>query len=179
MHEVHGTKGDFTDRALYSDDMLYRYEFERRWGDGPAAVWVLLNPATGDTDGKARPTLGRCIQRTASWGLNAIVIVNLFAFRATKPRDLLLAADPVGDRNDEIIADAVKGAPQVVAAWGAHGRLLDRGRQVSAWLPRGTVCLGLTRTGQPRHPLYVPASTEPMVLDPWKDDPLKFEVVDS
>jgi hypothetical protein len=163
--EVWAEVGEFRDRAVYSDDMLYRYEFERRWADGPTCVWVLLNPATGDTDGKPRPTLARCIQRSRDWGCGSVTVVNLFAFRATKPRDLLSAVDPVGERNDAVLARVLDAAPRVVAAWGAHGRLLGRGHAVLTRLPRGSLCLGFTRRGQPRHPLYVPASTEAMVLD--------------
>lgn len=177
MLTVEAEVGAFRDRAVYSADKVYRYEFERRWTNGPACAWVLLNPATGDTDGKPRPTLGRVIQRSREWGFGAVTIVNLFAFRATKPRDLLVAEDPVGEQNDETLQRVLSKAPRVVAAWGAHGRLLGRGRQVLETLPRGTLCLGLTRTGQPRHPLYVPAHVEAVALDPWKDDPPQLEIV--
>jgi len=57
------------------------------WGEGPAVVWVLLNPATGSTDGKQRPTLGRCIRWSQAWGYGVLTIVNLFAYWATKPKD--------------------------------------------------------------------------------------------
>lgn len=179
LREVVGDAGGYRDRAVYSNDMRYRYLFERRWGSGDVTVWVLLNPATGDTDGKARPTLGRCIARSQQWGSGAIQVVNLFAFRATKPRELLLAEDPVGPYGDEYIDATTADASRVVAGWGSHGELLGRGRAVSARLPRGTLCLGLTRTLQPRHPLYVPVRAEPLALDPWKDDVLGFEVVAS
>jgi hypothetical protein len=177
LHEVVRAYSEHEDRAVYSDDMTYRYLFERRWGDGAAAVWVLLNPATGDTDGKPRPTLARCLARTRAWGFDAIQIVNLFSFRATKPRELLTAADPIGPSGDTYLDATTAGAGRVVAAWGAHGSLLGRGREVAARLPRGTLCLGLTRKLQPRHPLYVPADFEPLVLDPWKDDELDFQVL--
>jgi hypothetical protein len=176
--EVVADADGYQDRAIYSRDMRYRYLFERRWGSGDAAVWVLLNPATGDTDRKPRPTLGRCIARSRDWGHGAIKIVNLFAFRATKPRDLLLADDPIGPYGDNYLHEHTADAPRVVAAWGSHGELLGRGRAVASRLPRGTLCLGLTRTLQPRHPLYVPASRDLMVLDPWKDDHPRFQIVD-
>lgn len=178
LHEVRQVKDHYEDRAVYSRDGRYRYLFERRWGPGEPVVWVLLNPATGDTDGKPRPTLGRCITRSQEWGYGALQIVNLFAFRATKPRDLLVTEDPIGPHGDAYIQSAAQAAPRVVAAWGAHGSLLGRGSAMNARLPRQTVCLGLTRTGQPRHPLYVPLDTGPMVLDPWKDDLPQFKVVD-
>jgi hypothetical protein len=48
---------------------------------------------------------------------------------------------------------------------------------VAARLPRGTLCFGFTRNRQPRHPLYVPGDVELVALDSWKDDELRFEVV--
>lgn len=168
MHTVEHQAGNYRDRAVYSDDLLYRYEFHRDWGDAQPdrrVVWVLLNPATGDTDGKQRPTLGRCITWSQAWGYSGLTIINLFAFRATKPRDLLGAADPVGEGNDDTIKALTASAHRVVGAWGSHGRLLGRGRQVAGWLPRA-VCLGHTSRGEPRHPLYIPttAALAPLVL---------------
>lgn len=161
VQEVQRAAGRFSDRAVYADDMAYRYEFHRHWSadtsEGTTVAWVLLNPATGDTDGKQRPTLGRCIKWSQAWGFGGLTIVNLFAFRATKPRDLLLATDPVGSANDEVLERVAATAGRVVAAWGAHGRLLNRGQQVAARLPQA-VCLGHTRRGEPRHPLYVPTA---------------------
>jgi len=120
MAVVEREVGAFRDRAVYSEDQRYRYEFNRRWGDGPPVVWVLLNPATGDPDGKPRPTLGRCIRWSQHWGYGALTIVNLFAYRATKPKDLLLADHPVGPDNDETLARVTVAAARVVAAWGAR-----------------------------------------------------------
>ncbi len=157
MRVVEREGPDFRDRAAYSNDYQYRYEFCRRWADGDSVVWVLLNPGTGDTDGKQRPTLGRCIKWSRQWGYGALTIVNLFAYRATRPKDLLRAADPVGPDNDETLAHVTGAADRVVAAWGAHGRLIGRGREVAVRLPNA-FCLGHTSKGQPRHPLYVPSS---------------------
>ncbi|MDQ1489796.1 MAG: hypothetical protein QOJ23_2310 [Actinomycetota bacterium] len=68
---------------------------------------------------------------TQRWGAGEIVIVNLFAYRTTKPKELHAAArdgiDVVGDGNDEAIRDATTGATRTVAAWGAHGRPPRRG----------------------------------------------------
>jgi hypothetical protein len=140
---------------------MYRYEFHRDWDDEAKrrVVWVLLNPATGDTDGKQRPTLGRCIKWSQAWGYSGLTIVNLFAFRATKPRDLLTAADPVGPENDATLRRVARDAERVVAAWGAHGRLLGRGQHVADLLPHA-LCLGHTKRDEPRHPLYVPGDAE-------------------
>ena len=150
------------DVAGYSEDGLYRWWFERRWGDGDLLCWVGLNPGTGDTDGKARPSLRRVSDRATQWGFDGVLVVNLFAYRSTDPRALARAAgdhDIVGTGNDEHIQRASRRCVLTLAAWGARGRLQHRGESVTAMLQR-PVCLGLTKHGEPRHPLYVPASAE-------------------
>jgi hypothetical protein len=93
--------------------------------------------------------------------------VNLFALRATDPRDLLASDDPVGPANDERIEAAMLRADFAVAAWGDHGAVHAR----SAWVMRKATALGvllwslrLNRSGEPSHPLYIPASAEPVRL---------------
>lgn len=85
--------------AVLSDCGQYRYLLAREWADtGESAVSVLLNPSTADatTDDA---TTARCIKYAQSWGCGALLIVNLYAWRATKPRDLATVDDPVGPEN--------------------------------------------------------------------------------
>lgn len=151
----------------YSDDRVYRYEFGRRWDDGTGSTvaWVMLNPATGDTDGKGRPTLRRIVAFSQMWGYGGLVIVNLFAYRATKPADLRNAGDPVGPDNDATIRRVAAQAGLVVCAWGHHGGHNARSRYVVAMLEK-PMCLGRTRHGEPRHPLYVPRDADLVPLLP-------------
>jgi hypothetical protein len=86
--------------------MVFRYAFGRWWGNvdlATIAIWVLLNPATGDTEQRHRPTLERCLSRTRAAGHTELVIVNLFAFRDTNPRNLRTAPDAVGPANDDVL----------------------------------------------------------------------------
>jgi hypothetical protein len=154
------------ERYLYSPDMLFRYAFGRWWGNvdlATTAVWVLLNPATGDTERRHRPTLERCIARSRAAGHTGLAIVNLFAFRDTNPRNLRFAPDAVGPANDDVLRVVTKAGAQTIAAWGAHGRLRGRSEEVGPLLD-SPMCLGVTKRGEPRHPLYVPADTR---LVPW------------
>ncbi len=154
------------ERYLYSRDMLFRYGFGRWWGAADiatTAVWVLLNPATGDTEQRRRPTLERCISRSRDAGYTGVVIVNLFALRDTNPRNLRTAPDAVGPANDEALRVLTTAGAQTIAAWGAHGRLRGRSGQVARLLD-SPMCLGTTKRGEPRHPLYV-AKDAPLV--PW------------
>jgi hypothetical protein len=96
-------------------------------------------------------------------------VVNLFALRATDPKELRHHPDPVGPDNDMHIDYAaeqvVHAGGRIVVAWGAHRFARERAREVAEVLRiwGGLWCLGTTRDGSPRHPLYVPYST-PLVL---------------
>lgn len=121
------------ERYLYSTDMLYRYAFGRWWGDEEVArsvVWVMLNPATGDTDGKKRPALERAVARSKQWNADGLIVVNLFAYRGTDPTVLRGAADPVGPANDHTLELLTSRGLLTVAAWGQQGRLRQRSVEV-------------------------------------------------
>lgn len=154
--------------AVLSDDGRYRYLLSRRWDSGPAVVFVMLNPSTADAT-LDDPTIRRCIGFARGWGYPALAVVNLYALRSTDPRGLWTDPDPVGPDNDMwlqrefVIADHI-GSP-VVAAWGAHARP-DRVQHVMS-LPGAErmQCLGRTKDGAPRHPLYM-AADSPLI--PWQ-----------
>lgn len=142
----------------------YRYSLWREWGaNGSRVAFVLLNPSTADAK-RDDPTVRRCIGLARAWGCGSLEIVNLFACRATNPRALREVADPVGPENDRYLLEAARRAQSIVLAWGARGGLHGRDEVVLRLLS-GTGefdCLGTTRGGQPRHPLYVGSTTVPI-----------------
>lgn len=97
--------------------------------------------------------MARCVNFARSWGYGSLVVLNLFAYRATDPKELKKAADPVGPHTDEYLALKSE-ATTVVAAWGAHGRLFDRDKAVLKILKRPLYVIALTGQGLPVHPLY-------------------------
>lgn len=159
-------KGDALSEAVYSDCETYRYLLTRVWGLGPKALFVMLNPSTA-TEVQNDPTVERCERRARALGFGAFRVTNIFAYRATDPKVMRAAADPVGPGNDAAILESVRWADSIVCAWGNHGLHLDRGEKVEALL-RGAGArlthLGLTGQGQPRHPLYVGYDQQPQ---PW------------
>ena len=160
-------------RALYSDCETYRYGLERVWEGGAPLVYVMLNPSTA-TELRNDPTIERCQRRAGQLGFGAMRILNLFAYRATLPEELRKAADPVGPDTDAVLADWMRDAGMVLAAWGVHGALLGRGAALAPGLT-GRVChLGLTQDGHPRHPLYVPYARSPQ---PWPKEERYAELV--
>lgn len=145
-----------TSSARVSECGTWRFELRRVWDrQKPLHCWVMLNPSTAD-DAVDDPTIRRVASYAWTWGAGGIIVVNLFAFRATAPAELLKADDPVGPGNDDAIRAAVAEAQLVVAAWGANKAIRLNGRRaaVRALLPRDTRCIGFTAGGEPRHPLY-------------------------
>jgi hypothetical protein len=149
-----------------SADGRYRYLLGRRWASGPLVLWVLANPSTADAFADD-PTLRRCIGFSAAHGYAGLVVVNLWAWRATHPRELRHVADPDGPENDARVAEAVAAsAGPVVLGWGRQGEHSRTRTVLGLLVGRPLRCLGVTSAGQPRHPLYVPSAT---LLRPWAD----------
>ncbi len=118
-------------------------------------VFVMLNPSTADAS-KDDNTIRRCRRFAADNLYTGIIVVNLFAFRATSPADLFKATDPDGPLNEQYISEQTRGR-DVCCAWGANAPLqkADRIRKLLTDSAANTFCLGATKQGAPRHPLYV------------------------
>lgn len=144
----------------------YRYSLVRAWDEGlPRACFCLLNPSTADGR-HDDPTLRRCVGFARAWGFGSVEVVNAFALRATDPRMLARAEDPVGAGNDRAIVRAARRAGVVVAGWGNAGALGGRGDAVRRVLGGFDVMtLGVTKRGEPRHPLYVRRDAALVALD--------------
>lgn len=149
----------------------YRWRLWRRWDElGDTVAFVALNPSTadGETDD---PTLAKLVRYGRAWGYGALVLVNLYPWRATDPRDLWKAEDAGEDVEGDVSGiylalDAAEDSRLVVACWGAAERAQARGDQMArALLDVGSVhCFTTTKSGAPGHPLYLPGDLTPT---PW------------
>jgi hypothetical protein len=122
----------------------------------------MLNPSTADWK-QDDPTIRKCVSLSKLWGFGGIAEVNLFAFRSTDPKKLKRVRDPVGPKNDSYISYMCQGYRTVVVAWGRNGDdfpervasvlqlIKDSGAEISL--------LGKTKSGQPKHPLYLSLKT--------------------
>lgn len=142
---------------------IYRYTLDRVWDTSlPIALFVMLNPSTANATEDDR-TIVRCTNFAKREGCGGITVVNLFALRSTDPEALRSHPDPVGPDNTAWIGAVLNRDPAVViAAWGAHSFAADRAAKVAALIAaHGTPlkCLGVTKAGHPKHPLYLPATT--------------------
>ena len=141
----------------------YRYSLERSWDSGTGTVvFIGLNPSTADHK-QDDPTIRRCVGFAKSWGFQSMVIVNLFAFRATMPKDLKLAANPIGPNNNYWLKKTIKSADLAVACWGNHGSFLERDKTVIMWFSQ-LHCIVLNKSLHPAHPLYLKANLTPIPL---------------
>ncbi len=154
--------------AIISPCGLYRYWLSRKWSDAKNATFIMLNPSTADAK-EDDATIRRCVNYAKEWDCGGLEVVNLFAFRATKPKDMFAADDPVGPENMFFIYRAIPLAKYVVCAWGANGGFKQQDEAVISFLnepgnrrvckPSKVVpellCLGQTKKGQPKHPLYL------------------------
>ena len=149
--------------ARFSRCRRWRYLLWRRWDGGPVANFLMLNPSTAD-EVKLDPSCTRARNYAERWKFGALVVTNLFGWRATDPDDMKAARDPVGRGNDRAILEAARHADLVVCAWGNHGLHGDRSRRVLFLLRSAGVKLHVLRMngcGEPAHPLYLPASLRP------------------
>jgi hypothetical protein len=143
--------------AIFDFIGKYRYLLWRTWSAyHPRIVFVLLNPSTADEQ-KNDPTIRRCMGFARAWNFGSLEVVNLFAYRSTDYRELFKVSDPIGAENNRFLMQAVARCSTVVLGWGTRGTFLNRDRQVISLLAwrNDLYCIGITRDGQPRHPLYV------------------------
>jgi hypothetical protein len=169
MQPPAGIPGEMISDAVISDDGLYRYVLSRRWDGGPVLPWIMLNPSTADAS-RNDPTLTRVIRQTIRRRLRGIpyggaCVLNAYALRSPHPSVLRGHPDPVGPDNDTWIGrlaenmvmthvlDGETTGP-VVVAWGANHLTAERVPRVMELLAGvPVVCLGVTASGAPVHPL--------------------------
>lgn len=167
--------------ALFSSCRTWRYTLWRNWSKfRPAGsrdqmpeedlrrmvAFIGLNPSTAD-EYRNDPTITRCINFAKQWGYDGMAMLNLFAFRATDPRDMKKMATPVGPLNDAAIEYSLKTFGKVVACWGNHGKFKDRSDFVRRRASDHCIeKFGLTKLGEPQHPLYLSADTKPTLWTP-------------
>lgn len=150
--------------ANFSEDGRYRYLLGRHISDAPRRLlFIMLNPSSADAN-KSDSTITRCINFARNWGYGTMEVVNLFAFRTPYVKALRQADDPIGAYNDAWIRRALHEADEVVLAWGNHGAYKNRSQAVRRMAidANQPYHLGLNKTGEPKHPLYLRSDTKPV-----------------
>jgi len=153
--------------AIMSSCDRYRYQLERNWSKRSSrystVVFIGLNPSTADAT-QDDPTIRKCIAYAQAWQFKKLLVVNLFAWRATNPNELLTARNPVGKLNDKYVDEAISRSALVVACWGEYGTIMRRSDDLRTRYQRRLMCLNTNQSGEPTHPLYLPATLTPVKL---------------
>ena len=147
-------------KAVFSHDRKYRYALWRIWDDQkPACMFIGLNPSTANevTDD---PTIRRCMSFAGSWGYGGLCMANLFAYVSTAPEFIFQQPDPVGPDNNSWLIYLAAHSGMVVACWG-NWKVNGRDEKVKELSP-DLYCLGTTKSGRPKHPLYLSRETKPV-----------------
>ena len=168
--------------TIFSPCRKYRYTLWREWGcdlfegdgvnrDRGFVQFIGLNPSTAD-ETKDDPTIRRCIGFSRDWGYGAMVMTNIFAFRATDPEMMKACDSPetpdLSLENRHHIMNLAREAGIVIAAWGKHGKHMGLGADTLLCFKQNGLKihhLGLNGDGTPKHPLYLKATTKPTEFD--------------
>ena len=124
-------------------------------------AFIGLNPSTADEE-YSDPTVKRCVKIARDLNFQRFVMLNLFAYRSTDPKNLRFVGDPIGPDNDAWILQEASAATMVVAAWGTNGQYRQRDEEVLDLLQGIPLYkLALTQYGFPHHPLYLKDDIRP------------------
>lgn len=157
------SKLDIKKGAVISKCEKYRYQLWRIWDESlPAVMFVMLNPSTADAD-EDDPTIRRCIGFAKSWGYGGIYVGNLFAYRATNPKELLYQEEAEGGFNwPHLLTMEVK-CDKIICAWGNYGIVKKLTyKKYKPVLRSKSHCLGISKDGAPKHPLYLKGDLKPI-----------------
>ena len=149
------------EKTQFSHCRQYRYTLRRSFLFGDKKIcFVMLNPSTA-TSRFDDPTTRRAVAFAQRMNCKEYLAVNLFAFRSTDPKGMRLVENPVGPKNNEYLLAASLWADEMIIAWGSGGKYKNRDEEVLALLQdRNLWCLGKTKSGHPRFPLYLRRETE-------------------
>lgn len=155
---------------------LYRYSLERLFSFllprlpqvRRTVLFVGLNPSTATAE-EDDPTIRREVGYAQDWCFDRYLKGNVYALRSTDPSALYDSVDPVGPHNKATLKRLMDRADLIVAAWGAnklHPAAVEIAQMILAD-PR-TRCLGVTKGGAPKHPLYLSKTTPLQMVAPAK-----------
>ena len=128
----------------------------------PKVLFIGLNPSTAD-EVNDDPTIRRCMRYSYDWGYGGYIMGNIFGYRSTDPRNLKIAKDPIGNKNNYWLKKMHKEASITIGAWGNHGEILNRGNEVAQMIDK-IYCLKITKLNHPSHPLYLPSKLKPKIF---------------
>ena len=160
--------------CLFSECGSYRWILKRDLIKGEKTlVFIGLNPSKANLFNNDQ-TLTRIINFCSRWKYKNIYVINLFGLISKSPCQLLKSMDPVGKNNNLITLKALEfwrknSNCDLWLGWGDKGKLYGRDLEVLKLIKnfsnfkskennysKRVLTLGLSKKGNPRHPLYMP-----------------------
>lgn len=133
-------------------------------------TFIMLNPSTAD-EKKDDPTLRKCMGFCERLGYGNLIVVNLFDYRATDPKQLKIVSTPCSEKNMDFVKAASEVADKVICAWGVNGTLYKQNEKVLKVLAKKGIpvhALDITKHGHPKHPLYISYEKTPVFFRKMK-----------
>ncbi|WP_153976914.1 DUF1643 domain-containing protein [Paenibacillus xylanilyticus] len=153
--------------AVFDPTKKYRYLLSREWDASlPRLLYVMLNPSTASHEEEDQ-TSKQCLYFAKKFGFGSLEIVNLYAIISTDPNQLKFVHDPIGDENDKFILEAASRATTIIVSWGEKHFINQRHNKVARLLTskgHQLHCLGIAKSGHPRHPSRMSHSIESLTL---------------
>lgn len=144
-----------------------RFSLRRGWGAGDHYVFIGINPSTADatTDD---PTVRKMIGFVRRWGGGSLSVINIFPVVATDVKQVVFNPFPHMSQgtNYQAWKDTIRTADVVVPCWGNREKLprdlhphIDEALNGLRKCGKPLKCLGLTKSGDPKHPLMLAYDT--------------------
>jgi hypothetical protein len=147
--------------SVMDQERRYRFLLWRFWDERPRVLFVLLNPSTGN-EMTNDPTIVRLCDFSERWGYGGFYLCNLYPQVTPDPKQLLPETRNHG-ANTPAIQMALKLTVLTVCGWGDGIRRIPDGdhRAYAVYdMLESPMCFGLTKSGNPKHPLYLPVDTD-------------------
>jgi len=143
--------------AEFSNCGKYRYALWRIWDSTkPLVMYIGLNPSVADAY-RDDPTIRRVRDFTNRFGFGGFYMMNLFAWITPYPEELKLSSNLIGE-NDTWLKNVSLKCEKIVFAWGS-ANVSNRSNEIIKMFP-DAFCLGKTKNGSPKHPLYLKKETQ-------------------
>lgn len=155
--------------ATLSPCGLYRYRLERKVAQtGPVYAFIGVNPSTADAEHNDA-TIRKLIGFTRAYNGSRFIVGNVIPFRATDVKELRTVAIPtrVWLKNIEHLIAMTKDADILVPCWGRREKVPKHLNtdflevlNILKQSEKPVMSFGLTKSGDPKHPLMLGYSTQ-------------------
>ncbi len=147
--------------AVMNEDRTHRFLLWNFWDSEPRMLFIGLNPSTAN-EVEDDPTIHRLCDFAQKWGYGGLYACNLYSQVTPYPEELKLKT-ALHPANIPAIQMAVGLSKLTVCGWGdGIEKVAWRESRVhTVWqLLSHPYCFGLTKSGNPKHPLYLPGDSK-------------------